>query len=542
MLSSIRQAIACVLLIFSAVASSSSQTNPEKPANGSITGKVTLKNKAVAGIVVFAEEQAQRRWSGNSRRGITDQTGSYRITDLPPGTYVVTPMAPSLAIEDGVRSNSVVVSEDEAVEGINFAMVPGGVITGKITDADGKPLIEEYVTLIPVDSAIVGGRFIGSMRTDDRGIYRVFGLRQGRYKLFVGQDERSGGGPRPSYRQTFYPSVTDEAKAKVIEVTEGSEITNVDIVVGRPLPTFHVSGRILDAETGKPLSNIKFGLYQRRGEQGGSSTVGRNATNAGGEFRLENVPPGKYAIFVVPEDSGVRGDSVSFEVVDRDVADLVINAGKAASVSGVVVFEGAEEKGPPIKPNELYVNAWIENVEHNFGGGFTQFVNPDGSFTVGGLRQGLALFGMNWRTPNGGTPTVVVRIERDGVVQPRGLMLKDGEQVTGVRLVVRYLTGGIRGQIKVEGDELLPNSRVSVWLSRIDENRPGIQYMPSGGSSPQLDSRRRFVMQGLEAGTYEVNVAVFEPGRQDTNRIYKQQVTVADNAVSEVTVTVKTKP
>jgi hypothetical protein len=49
-------------------------------------------------------------------------------------------------------------------------------------------------------------------------------------------------------------------------------------------------------------------------------------------------------------------------------------------------------------------------------------------------------------------------------------------------------------------------------------------------------------MKGLEAGTYEVNVAVFEPGRQDTNRLYKQQVTVTDNAVSEVVVTIKTRP
>jgi len=48
--------------------------------------------------------------------------------------------------------------------------------------------------------------------------------------------------------------------------------------------------------------------------------------------------------------------------------------------------------------------------------------------------------------------------------------------------------------------------------------------------------------QGLAAGTYEVSVAVFEPGRFDTSRIYKQQVTVADNTVSEITITIKAKP
>src|SRR5215213_3925235 len=338
MFSSTRQAVACILLIFSAVASSSSQTNPEKAANASISGKVTLKNKGVAGILVYAQEQNSRGWNRTQFRATTDQTGSYRITNLPGGTYIVRPIAPALAFEDEARNNAVVISDDENLEDINFAMVPGGVITGKITDSDGKPVIEEYVTVLPLDSTIVNGRLERGIRTDDRGIYRAFGLRKGKYKLSVGQDNSLPAGARPSYVPTFYPSVTDVAKATAIEVTEGSETTNVDIVVGRPQSTFKVSGRILDAETGKPLPGIKYGVYRSYGEHSGSSTSGGTVTNATGEFRLENVLPGKYSVFIVAEE-GVRGDSVSFEVVDRDITDLVINAGRAASVSGVVVLE-----------------------------------------------------------------------------------------------------------------------------------------------------------------------------------------------------------
>src|SRR6185295_6401747 len=144
---------------------------------------------------------------------------------------------------------------------------------------------------------------------------------------------------------TFYPSVTDDAKASLIEVTESSETTNIDIVVGRPITTFKVSGRFLDAETGKPLVHIRYGVYQGT-DHGGSSRVGQDYTNANGEFRLDNVLPGKYTLFIVPEDSGVRGDNVSFEVVDRDVTDLAIKAGKAATVAGVVIFESGEESKP----------------------------------------------------------------------------------------------------------------------------------------------------------------------------------------------------
>ena len=109
-----------------------------------------------------------------------------------------------------------------------------------------------------------------------------------------------------------------------------------------------------------------------------------------------------------------------------------------------------------------------------------------------------------------------------------------------LRLVLIYLTCAIHGEIKVVGDEVLPTSRLSIWLTSLDTNRT-YQSM-YGDPSPRLDSRKHFVVEGLAAGTYEMNVAVNEPGQSYTTRIYQQQVTVADNAVSEMTITIKPKP
>jgi protocatechuate 3,4-dioxygenase beta subunit len=534
MVSSTRLIIAAALLVTSVAASSLAQTNSEKTVSGSVTGKVTLKNKGVAGVIVYVEEQnGMNSMARSSYRATTDQTGTYRITNIPAGTYTIAPAAPSLAFEKELTNNTIVVSEGETIEDINFSMVPGGVITGKVTDADGKPQIEVFVSLMPIEATVVSVRESGAIHTDDRGIYRAYGLRQGKYKVFVAQSGFLPGDIPTSYRQTYYPSVTDESKATVVEVSEGSETTNIDIVLGRALPTFKIRGRVLDAETGKPLPNIKYGVY-RSHEYGGSSSIGQNITNVNGEFRFDNVAPGKYAVFVVPEDSGVRADSVSFEVVDHDVVDLVIKAGKAATLSGVVVFEGAEE----IKPNSLMVHVWAQNNEVHFSGGLPQTVNPDGSFRISGLGKGFARFQLHSRESNGRRQLALLRVERDGVVQPMGVWIKDGEQVTGLRLVVKYLTGAIHGQVKIEGDELLPNSRISLWINLLDPVGQEPTLFTSG-QSPQLDSRKRFVVESLAPGTYEVNVAVFEPGRQDTARIYKEQVTVLDNAVSDVTITIK---
>ncbi len=323
-----RRIIVCVLMIFSAVVVAASQTNPEKSTTASVTGKVTLKNKAVPGVAVLAEVQNPRVPMRANYHGTTDQSGNYRITNLPAATYRIRPIAPSFVFDDELTNDSVVVSAGENVEDVNFSLIPGGVITGKITDADNKPVIDQRVTVGPVDGTNPNVRWI-PVFTDDRGIYRAFGLRAGKYKVSVGQNELLPGEGGPTYRQTFYPSVTDVEKATVIDVKEGSETTNVDIAVGRPVSTFKISGRVLDAETGKPLVNINYGVYQGRADNsGGTSIVGRNFTNANGEFKLENALPGKYVVFIVPGDSDVRGDSVSVEVVDRDVNDLVINAGK----------------------------------------------------------------------------------------------------------------------------------------------------------------------------------------------------------------------
>jgi hypothetical protein len=60
------------------------------------------------------------------------------------------PAAPAYVVAEGNSARggkSVIVAEDEQVEDINFSMVRGGVITGKVTDADNRPLVAQQVYL-----------------------------------------------------------------------------------------------------------------------------------------------------------------------------------------------------------------------------------------------------------------------------------------------------------------------------------------------------------------------------------------------------------
>jgi hypothetical protein len=342
---------------------------------------------------------------------------------------------------------------------------------------------------------------------------------------------------REYYPQTFYPSVTDAAKATLIELTEGSEANNVDIVVGRPVRSFTVTGRVIDGETGRPLPNIKYGVGQRfdhgDGSSSSSASLGGKVTNVNGEFKLENVTPGKYTIFTAPpEQSDMPTASVTFDVLDRDLTDLLIKTTKGSSLSGVVVLEGNER----VSLDQLRICATIKSTNPSFSNPPSSAVAQDGTFRITGIRRGLAGFWICSREDR--REFEIASVERNGVPQPEAFDLREGEQLAGFRVIVKYknLTGAIRGQVKVENGELPPRSQMSLLIFPV-----GVTTYTTHGPIPQLDERGRFVAEGLAAGTYEVRVFVLQPSRKMSD-VTTQQVTVTDDTVTEVTLVIKPQP
>ena len=537
-----RPAIACILLSFGIAVCVHAQ-GVAKEQTASISGKVTLKNKGVAGIVVVA---VPNNYSGSSQRtrhrATTDDEGNYRISEIPAGNYFTYPLSPALAVEKAETRRLLTATAGESIRDVDFAMVPGGVITGRITSADGQPLIEESVTVISVDSQTnYLPHNANNVQTDDRGIYRAFGLRPGKYRVFVGQTARGLPYIRQATRQTFYPSVTEIDKAAVIEVSEGSETIDIDIVATAPYSSFTVSGRIIDS-AGKPISGMILGVQQRDGDSTISSTGG-SATNNKGEFKLLNVLPGKYTLFFAPsQDSDLRADAVEFEVIDSDLTGLEIKTKKGASMSGMVVVEGAYEKSVFDALKKLRVFAWFDNpnLDHENGSRSAE-VGNDGRFNLAGLASGNAHLDFIYSEESDARQFEIQRVEYNGMFQPSGISIKDGEHVDGVRIVVKHLklTGAIRGQVKFENGEPPPSSRVMVWVTSADPTKALKTSLPS----PQVDSRGRFLLERMAPGTYDVRAAVFElSGKRLSQTSPKQAITVTDNSVTDVTVTIKLNP
>jgi protocatechuate 3,4-dioxygenase beta subunit len=418
------------------------------------------------------------------------------------------------------------------------------VITGKVTDSEGKPLIEERVSLMPADEGdqrrplYVSG---SGMTTDDRGMYRIFGLPAGRYKVSVGDPRFNTGNRRRATVQTFYPDVTDLAKAGVVEIKEGSEANKIDITIGEAPQGYSVTGRVVDGETGTPISNVYIQLTRIEVTQSNSRGFSENIdvqTNAQGQFRLTNVRPGKYDLnMYAPDESNARIDApVRFDVFDQDVTGLVIKTTTGATVAGTVVFEGAKGNPTPV-PAQIWIMIYNRSdANSGVGGSKSTRVRPDGTFVAGGLSAGIANFNIETMNNKGFT---LARVERDGVPQPNGIQIQTGEHVSGLRLVMTFSNGSIRGVVRIENGTLPPTARISVQITKAGEQGQFARAV-------EVDARGHFLVEGLAAGTYELRAAAYSPEMQ-RQRVRppmsaKQIVIVNEGAAAEVTLTLDLTP
>lgn len=534
MVSSTRRTIAGILVIFCAAVFARAQAVQPKEPGATITGKITLKGKGTPGIFVALRVNDSSHTRQLTRfRGVSDNEGKYRIENVTPGSYFVVPVAPAYVWDEGDLGKTLNVNKGETIENVDFPLALGGAITGRV-DVEGRPLIEEVVSLVPERGNTRARWRPLSTRTDDRGIYRIFGIPPGRYRVAAGNDSTGSRYQRISYQKTFYPGVTDIRQGTVVEVTEGSEVINIDITLSSTLSKYTASGRLVDGQTDEPIPNVTYYVTHYI-EHGWTSSSSRVPTNSRGEFLVEDLVPGKYSISA--QLGEWRTEEVPFEVVNQDVTGLVLRSERAASVSGVVVLEGTEDKGAREQLIRMSLYAYVANERSKSGGGPGANVTPgpDGSFRLTGLAGGMAMF-----HASNTTQIKIARVERNGVVQPRGLEIKPGEQITGVRIVVNYANASLRGTVLIENGPVPPGASILVWLRKIGDDPSS----PSAGirTMLQLDARNQFVSENLVPGTYELTAGL-NTRTDRRNAVTKtQQIVVTAGAANNVTIALDLKP
>lgn len=527
---------------------------PAKDTSASISGRVTIGGKAAAGVTIVATVSNSFFDNKTVAKTASDEDGNYKITGLAGGHFTILPLAKSyLMASDGAYKEpgqSVNVAEGETIAKIDFALVRGGVVTGRITDSEGRPLIGERVNVVLKDGVpdpgIQMGMLAGSRdQTDDRGVYRIYGLGPGSYKVSVGQAASAAGAVTimgmggSQYLKMFYPGVQEEAKATILEIKEGTELKEVDISVGKPPGAgYAVSGRVIDAESGNPVPDLFVAHSSVESDQEmGRMNFSGSRSDANGKFRLEGLRPGRYAVYTLAagQKSASYSEPVPFEISDGDVTGIEIKVRRGATINGVAVIENSSDPAVAAVLQTVHLYAFVEQkglAAPSYG---QSQIGADGSFRMEGLAPGRARISMQG-FPNPPKGLTLVRTEVDGLDQQAGIEIAAGAQINGVRLLFAYGTGSIRGDVKVEGGPLPEGMQILVLVGSASGDARRFNR------AAELDGRLHFVLENIPPETYDLAVRgiprTAASKQVDAVEFLRQTVRVANGVETKVSLVV----
>src|SRR5262249_36135700 len=111
---------------------------------------------------------------GSRRTTVTDFAGTFRFTQLPPGTYQIYPVEADNYAGEGFP-RLITLTERVGVDNVKIEMRPLGTISGHVFDEAGAPLVDARVEALLLPLNIPYQRYtpVTSAQTDDHGEYRL---------------------------------------------------------------------------------------------------------------------------------------------------------------------------------------------------------------------------------------------------------------------------------------------------------------------------------------------------------------------------------
>lgn len=549
----IRRLTFCLFALFGMLPAIAFAQSPPKaeapPPTASVAGRVTLDGQPVAGARVFllSKVSFDKPLAGTA----TDAAGRFRIGGLPDGTVMFwVARGADVSENDGEAGmgKSVTLEPGEAVEDVELRLRPGGVITGRVTDAENRPVIGQTISIRQLrknprtgeeEPGGPGSFFFYNRikyQTDDRGVYRVFGLPPGRYIVGVGDIKIAGQtnfnlGGRNTVPGTFHPKTTEWKEAAVIDLAAGETEEKCDISVGRPARNVTIAGKVVDDETGAPVAKLAVGLVSA--EPGGSMGSFSGFSDARGEFLLTNVKPGAYQIQILSliQSSDYVGDPMPIEVRDDDLKDVTIRVKRGVTVSGRIELDGKPET---VRFDEQTIGIAATGMSPGqLPNSRSSKVAPDGSFVITGVKPNTTYF-INLFQPKARQENLrILTLRRAGANLPAIRLEVGAESVTDLQIIAVRALGKLRGEIRFVGGT--PDKSIQyVVVARLEGPSSNIE------GYGVADERGRFLIEDLTAGTYTLKVWVtrYGQGRTPVKLASPQTATIPETGDGAVVLTV----
>lgn len=387
-----RTSLCVVLALLVAGVASRAQSGPER---ASVIAGVIVAAGSDRAPIANVRVELTDRLTGDAVAASTSRDGRFVFEKLAAGAYVLSASKPAFvtarfgAAATNRSGTAIVVRRGEEVRDLSMVLQRGAAITGVVFDALGAPSARKFVTVLqlkpgpsgPVWVKVLADASLPDFRgatTDDRGVYRIYGLAPGDYRVAVGLDQDNGGytlhrttqadierarqlinepvaattpnglpqlsdltipGASPArgevvrYTPVYYPGTPSLANAATITLGYGEERDGVDVHL-QWTKTARIDGTFvgIEAAPGEPQPRVVFQVVGNDpGAVAFKSATGVPQTNA--QFSVDGMAPGNYRVEALMAVFGTDAGASSHPT-KWGFADVIVNG---ADVSGVMV-------------------------------------------------------------------------------------------------------------------------------------------------------------------------------------------------------------
>jgi hypothetical protein len=493
-----------VLVGCNAVARAQSQSDDKASdavANGTITGRVvTQSGQPLANAAVILRGYG----GGESHTVFTDAEGDFKATNLRPIAYIVSGFAPTYV--QAPRDPDInPIGYYRIGDSVRIEMRKGGVITGAVKKANGEPVVLLNVRAFMVrDSKGTPARYsfaVRTQQTDDRGVYRLYGLEPGTYVI------ASDGGSGSSYNvqpyegdvPTYAPSSTRDTATEVT-VGSGEEVANVNIRY-RDETGHSVSGHVTGPAVAEQSRGFNVTLVSVvNGIEQASYSAYQQPLASG--FMFAGVADGEYNVvaetFLPPNAWSFSQPARRITVRGADITGIELAVKPLASMIGAVVLEDSKPaecqgKRQPVM-GEIVISAWhnektapkdLPNNIWGVGGPVTPA--KQGSFTLQNLVAGQYRFvtrplAKYWYLKSISWPSAAkpAQINQPPDAARNWTTIKSGDTYSGLTITFTAGAASIEGRVEPPtGQTLSPRLFVYLTPAEPDKREDILRYFVS---------------------------------------------------------------
>ncbi|MDQ3010822.1 MAG: carboxypeptidase-like regulatory domain-containing protein, partial [Acidobacteriota bacterium] len=439
---------------------------------------------------------------------VTDEAGSFQADGLDPAPYSVSATAPGYVLlpdeKVGGMLGAGTTKYTHVGESVTIRMLRGGVITGRVTGATGEPIIGISIEVTRVrdenNRAAAAQMNINEMgmarQTDDRGVYRVYGLAPGAYVVSVGSGALGFSlkpTPFTGRMKIYHPSATTRDTATEVTVRSGEEAAGIDIRYRRE-PGFALSGKVTGApanDQGAAAMTTSFVMLTKAGTDTVVATAIVLPIGDTSSYSFYGLPNGEYEATAsrpsLKDASVMTSASRRVAINGRDITGIDLALVASASISGSVALEKLPtasvadgqkcEAGRESFLDEIVLRARMDDPNEKpsqrvalFGTPGVSVPNGKGEYAIGGLQAGrhfveAQLPGEHWYVKSIVWTSAPAATPAARQVGSNGLTLKADDKLSGVQIVVAEGAASVKGKLTApdaKGGKL--PARVRVYL------------------------------------------------------------------------------